>query len=405
MSLTRTILHMDLDTFFVSCERLINPKLEGKPVIIGGTTGRGVVASCSYEARKYGVYSSMPMSMARILCPDAIVIRGNSGFYGKYSKAVSEIIREEAPAFEKASFDEFYVDMTGMDKFFHSLLWARELREKIIQNTGLPLSVAMSINKTVSKVGTGQAKPNGFLSVENGTEKAFLAPLSLRQIPGVGKETFYKLREMGIYKVKSIQKMPMKFLHAAFGENGLTIWNRCNAIDNSPIIQYHERKSIGIERTFEHDTLDVHKMKSLIIAMAENLAMQLRNGDRLTSIVTVRIRYADMNTFSKQKRITYTSSDHILIEVVKELFRKVYERRLMIRLIGVRYSGLVQGGHQISFLDDTEEICNLYQEMDYIRKKYGQDAIKRAVALGSSGIGRINPFNGEPPHIPAHRRA
>lgn len=401
----RTILHMDLDTFFVSCERLMNPKLNGIPVIIGGTTGRGVVASCSYEARAFGIYSSMPMSLARILCPDAVIIRGNSGFYGKYSKAVAEIIKEEAPAFEKASFDEFYIDMTGMDRFFHSVMWAKELRKKIIDNTGLPLSVALSINKTVSKVGTSKAKPNGFLKIDQGSEKTFLAPMSLRAIPGIGKETFSKFREMGVYQVKSVQEMPKRFLQSAFGDHGLTIWERCNAIDPSPIIQYHDRKSIGIERTFEKDTIDIVKMNSLIIAMAENLAMQLRNGDRLTSIVTVRIRYADMNTFSKQKRIHFTSSDHILISIVKELFAKVYERRLMIRLIGVRYSGLVQGGQQISFLEDTEETCNLYQEMDYIRKKYGQDAVKRAVAVGSNGIGRINPFNGEPPHIPAHRRA
>lgn len=401
----RTIVHLDLDTFFVSCERLMNPELNGKPVIIGGITSRGVVASCSYEARKFGVHSSMPMSLAKLLCPDAIIIKGNSGFYSKYSKVVSEIIKEESPVFEKASFDEFYVDLTGMEKFFGSLLWAKELRKKISKESGLPLSVGMSINKVVSKVSTNQAKPNGFLQIETGNEKKFLAPLSLKEIPGVGNETFFKMREMGVQKVRAVQKMPKKFLSAAFGETGKTIWNRCNAIDHSPIIQYHERKSIGIERTFERDTIDMQKMNSLIIAMAENLAMQLRNGDRLTSIVTVRIRYADMNAFSRQKRVPYTSSDHILIEIVKQLFEKVYERRLMIRLIGVRYSGLVQGGNQISFLDDTEEVCNLYQEMDYIRKKYGQDAIKRAVASGSKGIGRLNPFNGEPPTIPAHRRA
>ncbi len=396
---------MDLDTFFVSCERLMNPQLIGKPVIIGGITNRGVVASCSYEARKFGVHSSMPMKLARILCPDAVIIRGNSGFYGKFSKAVSEIIKEESPSFEKASFDEFYIDLTGMDRFFGTLKWSKELRERIIKETGLPISVAMSINKTVSKVGTNQAKPNGFIQIEEGTEKGFLAPLSLKEIPGVGNDTFYKMREMGVYRVKTVQEMPLRFMRSTFGEHGVSIWNRCNAIDNSPIIQYHERKSIGLERSFEKDTIDIVKMRSLIIAMAENLAMQLRNGNRLTSIVIIRIRYADLSVFSKQKRIPYTSNDHNLIEVVKELFERLYERRLRIRLIGVRYGGLVQGGHQISLLDDTEETCNLYQEMDYIRKKYGQDAVKRAVAMGSNHIGRLNPFNGEPPYIPAHRRA
>ncbi len=401
----RTIIHLDLDTFFVSCERLLNPELIGKPVIIGGTSGRGVVSTCSYEARRFGIHGNMPMRLAKDLCPEAVVIRGNSGIYGRFSKAVTEIIKEESPMYEKASFDEFYIDMTGMDKFFGTLKWAQELRKRIIKEVQLPISMGISVNKAVAKVGTGQAKPNGFLNIEKGTEKEFLKPLSLREIPGVGPETFYKLRDMGAQYVKTVQDMPKRLMHASFGENGITIWNRCQGLDSTPVVQYHERKSIGLERSFEKDTIDVNKIRSMVIAMAENLAMQLRNGNRLTSIVTVRIRYADLTVFSKQKRITFTSNDHILIEVAKDLFERLYERRLLIRLIGVRYSGLVQGGHQISLLDDTEEMCNLYQAMDHIRNRFGQDAVKRAIAMGSNHIGHLNPFNGEPPWIPAHRRA
>lgn len=401
----RNIVHFDLDTFFVSCERLINPKLVGKPVIIGGTTGRGIVSSCSYEARRFGVHGNMSMRLAKELCPDAYIIKGNSGIYGKYSKAVTEIIKEESPMYEKASFDEFYVDMTGMDKFFGTIQWAKELRRRIITEVGLPISMGISINKVVSKVGTGQAKPNGFISIDKGTEKSFLRPLLIKEIPGVGPETFYRMRDMGAQHVKTVQEMPKRFMHSAFGKNGITIWNRCRGLDDSPVVQYHERKSIGIERTFEKDTIDVNKIRSLVIAMAENLAMQLRNGNKLTSIVTVRIRYADLTVFSKQKRVTFTSNDHVLIEIAKDLFDKLYERRLLIRLVGVRYSGMVSGGHQISLLDDTEEMCNLYQAMDHIRKRFGQDAVKRAVAMGSNHIGGSNPFNGEPPWIPAHRRA
>jgi len=347
----------------------------------------------------------MPMRLAKDLCPEAVVIRGNSGIYGRFSKAVTEIIKEESPMYEKASFDEFYIDMTGMDKFFGTLKWAQELRKRIIKEVQLPISMGISVNKAVAKVGTGQAKPNGFLNIEKGTEKEFLKPLSLREIPGVGPETFYKLRDMGAQYVKTVQEMPKRLMHASFGENGITIWKRCQGLDSTPVVQYHERKSIGLERSFEKDTIDVNKIRSMVIAMAENLAMQLRNGNRLTSIVTVRIRYADLTVFSKQKRITFTSNDHILIEVAKDLFDRLYERRLLIRLIGVRYSGLVQGGHQISLLDDTEEMCNLYQAMDHIRNRFGQDAVKRAIAMGSNHIGHLNPFNGEPPWIPAHRRA
>ena len=345
------------------------------------------------------------MRLAKQLCPEAVVIKGNSGIYGKFSKAVTEIIKEASPLYEKASFDEFYIDMTGMDKYFGTIQWAKELRQKIIKELRLPLSMGISINKVVAKVGTGQAKPNGFISIEKGSERDFLSPLSLKKIPGVGPETFFKLRDMGAERVKTVQEMPKRLMHSAFGENGLTIWNRCHGLDTTPVIQYHERKSIGLERTFEKDTIDIEKMKSLVIAMAENLAMQLRNGTKLTSVVTVRIRYADLSVFSKQKRISYTSNDHILIAVVKDLFERLYERRQMIRLIGVRYGGLVHGGHQISMIDDTEQMCNLYQAMDHVRKRFGQDAVKRAVAMGSNHIGGMNPFNGEPPWIPAHRRA
>ena len=401
----RTIIHLDLDTFFVSCERLLNPRLVGKPVIIGGTTGRGVVSTCSYEARKYGIHGNMSMRLAKELCPEAVVIRGNSGIYGKFSKAVTDIIKEESPLYEKASFDEFYIDMTGMDRFFGTLKWAKELRQRIIHEVNLPISMGISVNKTVSKVSTGQAKPNGVLQIDRGKEKGFLRPLLVKEIPGVGPETFLRMRDMGAQQIRTVQEMPRRFMHAAFGKNGLTIWNRCHGLDDTPVVQYNERKSIGIERTFERDTIDVQKMRSLIIAMAENLAMQLRNGNKLASIVTVRIRYADLTVFSKQKRIPFTSNDHVLIDVAKELFEKLYERRLLIRLIGVRYSGLVTGGHQISLLDDTEEMCNLYQAMDHIRKRFGQDAVKKAIAMGTSNIGSMNAFNGEPNWIPAHRRA
>ena len=403
--MSRSILHFDLDTFFVSCERLVNPKLIGKPVIIGGITERGVVSSCSYEARDDGVYSMMPMKLAKEICPHAVIIRGNSGFYGKYSDMVTDIIKENAPLYEKASFDEFYIDMTGMDHFFGCYKWATALRNKIIKETGLPISFGLSINKTVSKVSAGEAKPNGQLHVESGTEKRFLAPLSLQKIPMVGPVTFELLRGMGVQHIKTVQKMPIELMQALLGANGTTLWKKCQGIDNTPVIPYHERKSIGIERTFEKDTIDIQKLNSILIAMAENLAFQLRNGHKLTSCVTVRLRYSDLQTVTKQVRIPYTACDDTLISTAKSLFKTLYSRRLLVRLIGIRYSHLVQGGYQINFLNDTEEKINLLQAMDKIRNRYGQDAVKLAVAMGSRGIGRVNPFNGKPPGIPAHRRA
>jgi len=401
----RAIIHMDLDTFFVSCERLINPELNGKPVIIGGITSRGVVASCSYEARRFGVHSAMSMVLARHICPEAIVIKGNSGIYSRYSKMVTEIIKETAPLYEKSSIDEFYIDMSGMDRFFGTNKWAIELRNRIISETGLPISFGLSVNKTVSKVGSGEAKPNGMIDIKSGLEKDFLSPLLLYKIPMVGEKTYLMLKNMGISHVNTVQKMPLKLMHAALGENGISIWKKCQGIDNAPVQPYHERKSIGIERTFERDTIDIVKLNSILIAMAENLAFQLRNGHKLTSCVTVVIRYADLSVHTRQARIPYNSLDNTLIRTVKELFKRLYDRRLLIRLIGIRYSSLVEGGYQMNLLEDTEENTKLHQAMDFLRNRYGQDAVKRVVAMGSRGIGRINPFNGEPPVIPAHRRA
>ncbi len=401
----RSIIHVDLDTFYVSCERLLDNRLYNRPVLVGGVTDRGVVAACSYEARAYGIHSAMPMKLARQLCPHAIVIRGNSGTYSKFSDTITEIIKEDSPIYEKTSIDEFYIDASGMDQFFGCYKWAIELREKIKRETGLPISFGLSTSKTVAKVLTGEAKPDNHRHVSKGHEKPFLAPLSIKKIPQVGDQTYKMLRSMGVERVKTIQEMPIELMDKVMGKNGITLWKKAQGIDNSPVVPYHERKSISIERTFEKDTASIIKLRSIIIAMAENLAFQLRNGDKLTACVTVRIRYSDFQTYSKQRRIPYTSSDHTLIQTVTELFDELYDRRVLIRLVGVRYSHLVGGGYQINLFEDTEEMINLYQAMDKMRNRYGQDAVKRAIAMGSRGIGRMNPFNGQPPVIPAHRRA
>ena len=396
-------MHLDLDTFFVSVERLLDNRLENKPVLIGGTSDRGVVASCSYEARAYGVHSAMPMKRARELCPDALIIRGNSGTYTEYSNMVTEIIQETVPSFEKTSIDEFYADLTGMDKFFSSYKMGTELRQRIIKETGLPISFGMSRNKTVSKVATGEAKPNNQLRIDEGTEKPFLAPLSVAKIPMVGQKTQQTLYSLGVKRIHTIQEMPVELMEKVLGKNGVSIWHKANGIDNSPIVPYHERKSISTERTFERDTIDVHKLKGILLAMTENLAFQLRRGTKLTACVTVKVRYSDFNTYTLQSRIPYTSADHMLIPKVMELFNKLYNKRLLVRLIGVRFSHLVGGGYQINLFDDAEELINLYHAMDKIRDKFGDRRIMRASGMEAKTIGRFNPFNGEPPPLLANR--
>lgn len=403
----RTILHLDLNTFFVSVERIREPKLIGKPVLIGSDSDRGVVASCSYEARAFGVRSAMPMKMAKQLCPEAIILRGDSGEYLRKSDEVTEIIRAHVPLFEKSSVDEFYVDLTGTDRFHGSWKMATELRQRIIKESGLPNSFGMSINKTVSKVATGEAKqrPDGQWMVPGGTEKPFLAPMPIERIPGVGGKTAHLLRSMGVARIHTMQELPIDLMQRLLGEHGPVLWRKANGIDDSPVIAWHERKSISTERTFAQDTIDVVKLKGLLTAMAESLAFQLRKGSKLTSCIAVKIRYADMNTHTKQLRIGYTACDHIILPAVHDLFRTLYDRRQRIRLIGVRFSHLVGGGHQMDAFTDTQEAMNLYQAMDKVRKRFGDRVVVRAAGMDAKSIGRMdNPFDGQAPVLLANRR-
>jgi DNA polymerase-4 len=393
MSNGRSIVHMDLDSFFVSVERLYDSKLNGKPILIGGSGDRGVVASCSYEARRFGVHSAMPMRTARQLCPEALIIRGDFEKYSQKSHEITEIIREEVPLFEKSSIDEFYIDYTGMDRFFGCFKMAKELRVKILKESGLPISLGLSENKTVSKVATGEAKPNNYREVPTGTEKPFLAPLSVRKIPMIGEKTSITLYNMGVKTVKTLQVMPSELLEATFGKNGLSIWEKANGIDRSAVVPYTEAKSISSENTFEQDTIDVKMLEANLITMTEQLAGKLRQKQQLTACVSVKIRYSDFDTHTVQQRIPYSSADHTLIKTVKELFKKLYTRRMLIRLIGVRFSHLVHGNYQINLFEDTEEQIRLYQALDKMNVKYGDKTICRAIGM-QVGRRRFNPFNG-----------
>jgi DNA polymerase IV len=377
----RSIIHMDLDAFFVAVERKKEPKLNGLPLIVGGSSRRGVVAACSYEARKFGVHSAMPMYLAMQLCPDARVISGDMEAYSQNSHLVTEIIADKAPAFEKSSIDEFYIDATGLDRFFGTFTWAVELQKKIMKESGLPISMALSVNKLVSKVATAEFKPSAQKQIPAGTEKDFLGPLTIEKLPMVGKQTASFLYDMGVRTVATLRDMPQQFLISAFGKNGISLWNKAQGIDDSPIVSYSEQKSISTESTFETDTIDVKKLKSILIAMVEKVAFQLRDQKKLASCLTVKIRYSNFDTETKQIHIPYTSSDHVILRVVQELFDKLYNRRMLIRLVGVRLSNLVHGNQQISLFDDTEEDINLYEAMDFIKHKHGVEKLIRATTL------------------------
>ncbi len=381
----RQIIHCDLDTFFVSVERLLNSDLVGKPVLIGGSSDRGVVASCSYEARTYGIHSAMPMRLARQLCPEAILVRGDHDLYSKYSNIVTEIIETRVPLVEKASIDEHYIDMTGMDKFFGTWKMTQELRQLVIKETGLPISFGLSANKTVSKIATGEAKPCGAKKVDQGTEKPFLAPLSIRKIPGIGEKTYPTLRNMGISKIITLQQMDVFAMKRVMGDNGVSIWKKANGVDDSPVVPFHEQKSMSKETTFQTDTIDMVILRKTMLSMVDELAFDLRRDKKLTSCITVKIRYSNFDTHTQQMKIPFTASERVISEKVLSIFHKLYSRRMLIRLIGVKFSNLIQGSYQADLFDDRLEDLNLSRAMDHIRIRFGSNSIIRGFALPEKG--------------------
>ena len=373
----RSILHLDLDAFFVAVEQLRNDSLRGKPLLIGGSSNRGVVASCSYEARAFGVRSAMPMRQALQLCPDALVLRGDMETYSKHSALVRAVIEDQAPMYEQASIDEFYLDLTGMDKYIGCWKWSTELRQRIIKETGLPLSFGLSVNKTVSKVGTGEAKPNGTKLIQAGEEKNFLAPLPVGKIPSIGRETERRLSLMGVRTCRILSEVPPRLLQREFGKHGLIMWKKANGEDDSPVVPYREQDSISTERTFHADTIEMRFLHDEIRKQTAQLAYQLRALGKLTACVTVKLRYADFNTFTKQAKISYTAQDSPLVAQTLSLFDRLYERRQAIRLVGVRFSELVQGSSQLNLFDDTAKESRLLDAMDKIRDRFGKSAVGR----------------------------
>ena len=377
----RHITHMDLDTFYVSVECLRNSKLKGKPVLIGGMSDRGVVASCSYEARKFGIHSGMSMRAAKHLCSHAVIIKSDFEEYNKYSKLVTEIIKEKVPMFEKASIDEFYIDLTGMDKFFGCRKFSDELKQKVNKESGLSISYGLASNKLISKVATNEIKPNGQIEIPFGNEKTFLAPLSIMKIPGIGKETGYKLLKMGVETVRTLSEIPVKLMFNLLGKNGNELHRRANGIDESPVVPYREQQSISTEQTFETDTIDTAFMYKQLVRMTEKIAFELRSKNKLTGCISVKIRYSDFQTEQKQTSINYSAADHELIQKAKELFNKLYTRRQLIRLIGIRFSDLIPGTYQINLFNDTQEQIKLYQAIDSVKKQYGEKFLMRAIGV------------------------
>jgi DNA polymerase-4 len=381
MNANRQIIHMDQDAFFVSVEVRKDPRLIGRPVIIGSLSDRGVVASCSYEARKFGVHSAMPAKLARMLCPHGIWIRGNMDEYSKASHEITAILKERVPLIEKASIDEHYIDMTGMDRYHGTQQYARELRAVVIKETGLPISFGLSVNKTVSKMATNECKPNGQLSVETSNVRPFLNPLSIRKIPGLGEKTFIKLSDMGVKRIHQLAEVHPEYMTSILGKNGIWLLNKAKGIDDSPVIPYQEQKSIGTQSTFKSDSIDLEAINYLLTTMVMELAFELRQKRKQCACVTVTVRYSTREDVTKQAVIPYTALDSVLIAKTKDLFKQAYQKRLLIRLVGVRLSNLVSGFEQIDLYSESEEQYSLCQAMDKIRRRFGPDAIKLASGM------------------------
>jgi len=391
MDSKRYIVHIDLDSFFVSVERKFNPDLIGKAVLIGGSADRGVVASCSYEARKFGVHSAMPMRQAMKLCTHAIVIRGSHGRYSEASREVTRIIADSVPVFQKTSIDEFYIDLTGMDRFHDPYEIATKLRQRVIDETGLPISFGMAATKTVAKMATNAAKPNGKLWIKHGDEKEFMAPLAIRKIPMLGEKTCQKLYQFGIEKIGDLQKCDVKFLEAVFGKAGRFIWEKAHGLDDSEVVPHSDRKSISTENTFHTDVSDIKTIETVLVSMTEELSAKLRRENRVASCLAIKVRYSNFETHTVQEKIPLTAAEHILIPGIKNLLKKAWNQHRPIRLIGVKLSDLTHGSYQINLFEDNEERIKLYQAMDKINFKFGDKTVCRAAGM-AIGTRNFNPF-------------
>ena len=372
------IAHFDLDSFFVSVEILKDASLKGKPVIVGGQNERGIVTTCTYEARKFGVHSAMPMKTAMRLCPEAIVVSGTNSEYSRYSKWVTDIIASKAPLFEKASIDEFYIDLNGMDKFFHPLKWTIELRELIMKETGLPISFGIAKNKMVAKMATNEAKPNGFLQVPLGKEKDFLAPLEVNKIPGVGDQTNKILQYHGIKLIRDLHQSTPEKLEQLLGKTGYELWNKAKGDHTSTITEYREPKSISKENTFDENVSDIEFLMSEIVRMTEKICYELRKEQKATGCVAIKIRYPDFETNSRQVSISPTSADDEIIPVAKALFHQLYKKGKPIRLLGVRLSDFSNDFMQANLFHDTKRKINLYKVMDEVKDRFGKGSVQRA---------------------------
>lgn len=371
-------MHLDMDTFFVSVERLMDPSLNGRPVVVGGTPfQRGVVAGCSREARRYGIHSAMPLRQAYELCPQAVFLHPSFTHYAEYSDRVSELLEDSVPVLEKASIDEFYLDISGCGRILgEEGNWGHRLKRSIMGELQLPLTYGIARNKLVAKVATNVGKRQGDLRVPDGEEAPFLAPHHVRILPGVGEVMERDLLAMGMPRIGSIARLSIQLFTNMFGKHGRSLHEHARGIDHSPVLPYRRQKTLGAEHTYMEDVLDPREMEATFKYLAQRVGRDLRERGFLTRTVTVKLRYADFVTGTRTLHCDYTNADHVLYRMAERIFRSLYTRRVRVRLLGITTSNLIEDyGQMFLFEEEEEKYDGLYAGLDEIRRRFGKHAI------------------------------
>lgn len=374
----RTIFHLDLDAFFVSVERILDPSLNGKPVIVGGDPhGRGVVAACSYEARVFGLHSAMPIRQAFKLCPDGIYLHGHYDEYVYFSHAVKNILTEYAPIVQQASIDEFYMDFTGCNKIYGSMFaFASKLQSEILKKLSLPCSIGIGSNKTVAKIGSDCMKPMGITYIIPGMEKEFLSHMPIETIPGIGKVMLKELNNKGFYRINDIAKMSPDYWGAAYGKYGIDLWHKASGEGSEYLTIEHEQKSISRETTFGTDITNIETIYETLFELTGRACQNLRDENYMASTINIKLRYSDFQTLTRSRTIKPTDDDKTIFENAKDLLMKAHTRRVGIRLIGVGLSKFSNFSEQeVLFEDENVKRKKLFRTIDFLRRKYNYSII------------------------------
>ncbi len=398
--MNRIIAHIDMNSFFVSCERLVDPSLNGKPVVVGGRKGeRGVVASASYEARKYGINSGMPIMTAEKLCPKALFVPGHHKLYSKYSRKVYALLRRIAPVVEYASIDEFYLDFTGCEALYGNDLWAmaRKVRDSVFERTKLSCTVAIASNKYVAKIAGKTVKPDpamlgkkvventGVVVVPEGEEQKFLAPLPIERLHGAGEKTQPRLKEMRIHRIGDIMPIPLAKLQKTFGPSGgQWLFEAARGMGDTEVHPFHNAKSVGHETTFVKDTDDLQQIHQTLAWLSEKGCYRLRRIGKKARTITLKLRYDDFQTITRAKTVPETHDDAVVMKTAYELFQESHVRKRKIRLLGVSLSKFEKGEEEIQWLFpemSSKKKEALFKSVDAIKRKYGFHKLEKAASL------------------------